>query len=136
MLSMTHLATPSAHGLDPPHGDSPSPSQTDSFPQMPTDPAAQMQLSVSHLEAASQAVRLRIAGQEQSDKSTTGSYERHINSYVTWWDTYQARVVNANPTQVAIPAFPVTAAKATMFLEYTRTRPKVPHPPFLPPPIF
>jgi len=97
--------------------------------QAPADLSTRMQHSVDHLEAASQAVRLRIAGREQSDKSTTVSYERHINSYVTWWDTYQASVVGANPTHVAIAAFPVMAVKATMFLEYTSTRPKVGSPP-------
>jgi hypothetical protein len=93
--------------------------------QTPTDLSAQMHHLVSHLEAASQAVQLWIAEQEQSDKLTTASYERHINSYAMWWDTYQASVVNVDLTQVRIPAFPVTAAKATMFLEYTSTCPKV-----------
>ncbi|KIM72281.1 hypothetical protein PILCRDRAFT_16275 [Piloderma croceum F 1598] len=87
--------------------------------QIPTDLSTQMQHSVRHLETASQAVRLWIAEQEQSDKSTMASYKRHINSYTTWWDMYQAGVVNVDPTQVRIPAFPVMAAKATMFLEYT-----------------
>jgi hypothetical protein len=89
--------------------------------------AARMQQSINHLEAASQTVRLRITDKEQSDKSTMPSYERHVSSYVTWWDAYQVKVVDADPTQVMIPAIPVTAAKATMFLEYTSTRPKVNH---------
>jgi hypothetical protein len=62
--------------------------------QIPTDLSTQMQHSVSHLEAASQAVQLQIAEQEQSDKLTTASYERHINSYAMWWDMYQVGVVN------------------------------------------
>ena len=93
--------------------------------QIPTDLSSQMQHLVSHLEAASQAVWLQIAKQEQSDKLTMAAYERHINSYTTWWDTYQVGVVNVDPTQVRIPAFPVTAVKATMFLEYTSTCLKV-----------
>ena len=93
--------------------------------QTPTDLFAWMQHSVNHLEAASQAVRLRIAKHEQSNKSTMASYERHINSYATWWDMYQAGVVNVDPIQVRIPTFPIMAVKATMFLEYTSTRPKV-----------
>ena len=38
---------------------------------------------------------------------------------------YQAGVVNVDPIQVRIPTFPIMAVKATMFLEYTSTRPKV-----------
>jgi hypothetical protein len=120
-----NLPTSHTYSLNLHCGSSSSSVSPGSSARIPTDLSAQMQHSVSHLEAASQAVRLRIAEQEQSDKSTTASYERHINSYATWWDTYQADVVNMDPTQVRIPAFPVTAAKATMFLEYTSTRPKV-----------
>jgi hypothetical protein len=90
-----------------------------------SDLSARMRQSVDDLEAASQAVRHRITAKEQSDKSTTASYERHINNYVAWWAVYQSSLVNADPSQIPIPAFPVTAAKATMFLEYTSTRPKV-----------
>jgi len=115
--------------LDPPavtSSCSGSPSPNGSLPEMSMmDLSARMQQSINCLEAASQAVRLRIASKEQSDKSTAASYERHVNSYTVWWDAYQATVVGADPTQVAIPAIPVTAAKATMFLEYTSTRPKV-----------
>ena len=89
--------------------------------QTPGDLSAQMQHSVSHLEAAFQAVQLWIGEQEQSDKLTTPSYERHINSYAMWWDTYQVGVVNVDLTQVRILAFPVMTAKATMFLAYTST---------------
>ncbi|KAN0134511.1 hypothetical protein V8E53_007657 [Lactarius tabidus] len=86
-----------------------------------------MRQSVSHLEAASQAVWLRIAHKEQSDKSTATSYARHVDAYATWWETYQAGVLDKDPGQIAIPAFPITATKATMFLEYTSTRPKRRH---------
>jgi len=95
------------------------------------------QQSADHLEAASQAVQLWISLKEQSDKTTTSSYERHIKAYTEWWSGYQADVFKTNPTHVAIPAFPVTPAKATMFLEYTSTHPKVntlfhsPNEPFL-----
>ena len=115
----------SSDGLNPLSSSSPSPSPPDSSTQISTDLSARMQQSANHLEAASQAVRLRIAHKEQSDKSTTASYERHVNAYTVWWDMYQAGIINEDPTQVAIPAFPVTPAKATMFLEYTSTRPKV-----------
>jgi hypothetical protein len=84
-----------------------------------------MQHSVNSLEAALQAVWLRLATKEQSDKSTPGTYERHINSYLNWWESYQAAEINGDLTKTAIPAFPITAAKATMFLDYTSTHAKV-----------
>lgn len=91
----------------------------------PVLPSPRMQHSVSSLEAASQAVRLRLATKEQSDKSTPATYQRHIDNYVTWWDGYQAAEISGDSTKTAIPAFPITAAKATMFLDYTSTRVKV-----------
>ena len=117
--------------LDPPSSSSPVPMPTPGPPvQSMHNPAtadlsACQQQSVDHLEAASQAVRLHVARKEQSDKSTSTSYARHIKAYVAWWDAYQASVVAEDPDKVAIPAFPITAAKATMFMEYTSTRPKV-----------
>ena len=80
---------------------------------------------MNSLEAASQAVWLRLAMKEQSDKSTPATYERHINHYVDWWTSYQAAEINSDSTKTVIPAFPITAAKATMFLDYTSTCAKV-----------
>jgi hypothetical protein len=88
-------------------------------------PSPRMQHSINSLEAALQAVRLGLAVKEQSDKSTPATYERHINHYVDWWAGYQAAEVNGDLTKTVIPAFPVMAAKATMFLDYTSTRAKV-----------
>lgn len=110
---------------DPALSSSPMPSPPNHSVLAPTDLPARMQQSVDHLEAASQAVRLRIAQKEQSDKSTMASYARHIDAYTAWWAAYQKGILEEDPAQVSIPAFPITAAKATMFLEYTSTRPKV-----------
>lgn len=88
-------------------------------------PSPRMQHSVNSLEAASQAVRLRLATKEQSDKSTPATYRRHVDSYVAWWDAFQAAEIAGDSAKTAIPAFPITAAKATMFLDYTSTRAKV-----------
>ena len=90
-----------------------------------TPPSPRMQHSMEQLEAASQAVRLRVATKERSDKSTPATYERHVNSYSNWWECYQSAQVNRDPQTTTIPAFPITTAKATMFLDYTSTRPKV-----------
>ncbi|KAN0141920.1 hypothetical protein V8E53_000382 [Lactarius tabidus] len=86
-----------------------------------------MQQSVNHIEAASQAIWLWIAQKEQSDKSTATSYARHVDAYATWWETYQAGVLDKDPGQITIPAFLITPAKAMMFLEYTSTQPKCRH---------
>jgi len=88
-------------------------------------PSPRMQHSMDSLEAASQVVRLGLAMKEQSNKSTPATYERHINHYVDWWTSYQAVEINGDLTKTVIPAFPITAAKATMFLDYTSTRAKV-----------
>jgi hypothetical protein len=90
-------------------------------------PSPRMQHSVNRLEAASQAVRLRLATKEQSDKSTPATYRRHVDSYVAWWDAFQAAEITGDSAKTAIPALPITAAKATMFLDYTSTRAKVSH---------
>lgn len=108
-----------------PLGGLPMPSHPNHSVPVSTDSPACMQQSVDLLEAASQAVRLRIAQKEQSDKSTMASYARHVDAYTAWWATYQNSILEEYPNQVSIPAFPITAAKATMFLEYTSTRPKV-----------
>jgi hypothetical protein len=84
-----------------------------------------MQQSVNSLESASQSVCLTLAIKEQSDKSTTETYGRHMKHYIVWWGLFQSEVVKADPTKASIPALPITAAKATMFLDYTSTRPKV-----------
>ncbi|KAH9178185.1 hypothetical protein EDB89DRAFT_1151160 [Lactarius sanguifluus] len=114
-------------GLDPPPSGFPMPGPPDGLMRASADLSARMQQSIDELEAASQDVRFRVACDEQSDKTTAATYRRHVNAYAMWWDAYQASILLGDPTQVAIPAFPITAAKATMFLEYTSTRPKRRH---------
>ncbi|KAI9430460.1 hypothetical protein H4582DRAFT_2086901 [Lactarius indigo] len=111
-------------GLDPPPSGLPLPGPPD---RVSAGSSAHMQQAIDDLEAASQDVRFRVARNEQSDKTTAATYRRHVDAYTFWWDAYQASVLNEDPTQVAIPAFPITPAKATMFLEYTSTRPKRRH---------
>lgn len=89
------------------------------------DMSAGMQASLAALEADSQAARLAHASQEQSDKSTAGTYKRHVDRYVKWWVSYQAEKLDALPGWTTIPAFPITPAKAAMFLGYESTREKV-----------
>src|ERR1700732_5127764 len=93
-----NLPTSHTYSLNLPSLSTSASSGTGSPMHTPADLSAQMQHSVSHLEAASQAVRFQIAEQEQSDKSTMASYKTHINSYIMWWDTYPMGVVIVDPT--------------------------------------
>ena len=106
-------------------GIQPQPDRSDMSVRPPPVVSPRTQRSVASLETASQTVRLALAAKEQSDKSTTGTYGRHIKAYIEWWDIFQMDVVKADPAKATIPALPITAAKATMFLNYTSTRAKV-----------
>src|ERR1700736_5987417 len=72
-----------------------------------TPPSPWMQHSVEQLGAALQAVRLRVATKERSDKSTPATYERHVKSYSNWWECYQSAQVNHDPQMTTILAFPI-----------------------------
>jgi hypothetical protein len=91
-----------------------------------------MRASLAALEADSQAARLAHTMREQSDKATAKTYKRHVDRYERWWQGYQAERASAIPGWTMIPAFPITAARASMFLGYESTREKVcllgPHP--------
>ncbi len=92
------------------------------------DPSSGMRASLAALEADSQATQLAHAKREQSDKSTANTYRRHVDRYKRWWQGYQAEQASAIPGWTMIPAFPITAAKVSMFLGYESTREKVCHP--------
>jgi hypothetical protein len=94
--------------------------------------SAGMQASLSALEADSHATRLVQMRKEQNDKSTGTTYGRHVNRYERWWVQYQARQTASIAGWTPIPAFPITAAKVSMFLEYEANREKVPRPLFYP----
>jgi hypothetical protein len=89
------------------------------------EPSAGMQASLAALEADSQAACLAHVKREQSDKSTAGTYKRHVDRYEKWWEGYQVERMNIVPGWTTIPAFPITAAKAAMFLGYESTHEKV-----------
>jgi hypothetical protein len=84
-----------------------------------------LERSLAKLDAASHAVRLRQAAFEQHDKQTARTYSLAISSYEKWWGQYQMQLRAEDPLWTTIPAFPITAAKVVMFLEYETTRPKV-----------
>jgi hypothetical protein len=84
-----------------------------------------MARSLAKLNADSHAIRLRQAELEQTDKQTARTYRLAVESYEKWWGTYQTQQRAADPEWTVIPAFPVTAPKVVMFLDYETTRPKV-----------
>jgi len=84
-----------------------------------------MQASLAALEIESHATRLAQVKKEQNDKSTGTTYQRHIKRYEQWWLQYQVEQTARIPGWTSIPAFPITAAKVSMFLEYEATREKV-----------
>jgi hypothetical protein len=96
---------------------------------MPAEPGdclgSGLQRSLTKLDAASHAVRLRQAVLEQHDKQTARTYSLAVSSYEKWWGQYQMQLHAKDPLWTTIPAFPITAAKVVMFLEYETTRPKV-----------
>ncbi|KAF8258304.1 hypothetical protein EI94DRAFT_1708110 [Lactarius quietus] len=56
--------------------------------------------------------------QEQSDKSTAPTYKRYVDRYERWWQGYLLEQTNTIPGYTMILAFPITPAKASMFLDY------------------
>src|SRR5215471_2395574 len=101
----------------PPSGH-PSPSVTPA-------PVSGLELSLARLEAESHNVRLRQAQQVQGNSLTATTYERHIRNYRDWWTQDQAARSESELGYTLIPAFPVTAAKVALFLQYETTREKV-----------
>jgi hypothetical protein len=86
----------------------------------------QEEYSKRMLHADSHKKRQEYVAREQNDKGTKDSYSRHIQAYQLWWDhIYQPSLLLSDPSRRRLPAFPITAAKAMMFLDYESARPKV-----------
>jgi hypothetical protein len=92
---------------------------------LPPTLSAGLQSSLDKLEHASQAYRLRQVTNDWDNNQTGHSYGRHIRRYELFWADYQARLSWDNPHCTAIPAQPITPAKASMFLQHESTREKV-----------
>jgi hypothetical protein len=82
------------------------------------------------LEHESHELRLRIGEKELEGKGTAKSYPRQVQNYQLWFDTDQVRIAAEDSTRTPIPAFPVTAAKVSMFLHHESTCEKVSLDPF------
>ncbi|CAK5262885.1 unnamed protein product [Mycena citricolor] len=80
--------------------------------------------ALAELDLKTHELRLESKRAEQSDKGTTRSYQRHIDGYFGWWENNNMRRIQDNPNAVQINSLPITAAKASPFLEYEMTREK------------
>ncbi|KAJ7153926.1 hypothetical protein C8R43DRAFT_1126596 [Mycena crocata] len=85
---------------------------------------ARMVFSLQQLDPELHLIQLESRAKEQSNKGTSKSYLRQIASYQAWWDASETVQILQDPRLVAIPAFPVTAAKVAMFLQYETTHEK------------
>jgi hypothetical protein len=86
----------------------------------------QEQYSMQMLHAESHKKWQEFVAREQNNKQMKDSYGRHIMAYQLWWDhIYQLQQLQKDPELQCLPAFPITAAKAIMFLAYESTWPKV-----------
>ncbi|KAF8120444.1 hypothetical protein EV363DRAFT_1140881, partial [Boletus edulis] len=76
------------------------------------------------LEQETHDVRLKIGQKEMEGKGTAKSYPRQVQNYRAWFEQEQLRIAASDPLRVALPAFPVTAAKVAAFLHHETTREK------------
>jgi hypothetical protein len=107
---------------------SPAPSPLPCSPSVPPHAAISlvgMERSLAMLDETSHQVRMRTTARERSDKGTADAYSRRVCDYVTWWDSYQRECCEHDLTWTVVPAFPVTAVKAALFIDYETTRKKV-----------
>jgi hypothetical protein len=107
---------------------SPAPSPLPCSPSVPPHDAISlvgMERSLAVLNETSHQARMRTTARERSDKGTADAYSRRVRDYVTWWDSYQRECCEHDRTWTVVPAFPVTAVKAALFIDYETTREKV-----------
>ncbi|KAJ7148156.1 hypothetical protein C8R43DRAFT_1194964 [Mycena crocata] len=76
------------------------------------------------LDADAHEITKAVRAKEQDDKETKGSYGRHVVNFQTFWSTTSYAVGDTAAGLAPIPAFPVTVAKAIMFLQYESSRPQ------------
>ncbi|KAJ7851940.1 hypothetical protein B0H14DRAFT_3451067 [Mycena olivaceomarginata] len=76
------------------------------------------------LDAAAHQITKAVREKEQEDKETKSSYERHIRHYETFWATTVYAKGDYSTGLAPLPTFPITVAKAIIFLEYESTRPQ------------
>ena len=84
-----------------------------------------MQRSLMLLERETHDTRLKVGQKEMEGKGTGKCYPRQVQNYRAWFEQEQSRIAASDPSRVALPAFPVTAAKVAAFLHHESTREKV-----------
>ncbi|KAG5641029.1 hypothetical protein DXG03_006361 [Asterophora parasitica] len=95
---------------------------TNSLPSVPVD---HIEHSKKMLQADAHDKQRAYTAKEQEDKGTKVAYLRHVRAYQMWWDdVYQPHTVSDDPSRAALLAFPITAAKVMMFLDYEVSCPK------------
>ena len=72
--------------------------------------------------------RIRL---DQAEKQTARNYTRHVENFIKWWELSDAERRAAQPELRPVPALPITAVKASFFLEHESTRMKVSLCPFV-----
>ncbi|GBE83165.1 hypothetical protein SCP_0502120 [Sparassis crispa] len=80
--------------------------------------------SLARLELESHDTRVKKVRLDQDNNQTSSSYDCHVKNYMTYWATFQAERCQRALGEVPVSAFPVTALKASFFLEYEMTREK------------
>lgn len=63
--------------------------------------------------------------QQQETTKTGATYERHIKNYAAFWSALQDDYCAQDPLWTRVPAFPITAANAALFVEFEMQRPKL-----------
>ncbi|KAF8467061.1 hypothetical protein DFH94DRAFT_817762 [Russula ochroleuca] len=112
----SHLPTPGPYAMFGVH--------SDLMQLTPIPEPSGLKLSLARLESESHAVRLKRLRAVQGDSQTGGTYAWHLTRYRTWWESDQASCCGAEPGYTPILPFPVTAAKAVMYLEDETTQEK------------
>ncbi|OJA10888.1 hypothetical protein AZE42_11709 [Rhizopogon vesiculosus] len=75
-------------------------------------------ISPRMLEQESHQLQLQIGEKGLEGKGTVKSYPRQVQNYQLWFEADQACIAAHDSALVPIPAFPVTAAKVSMFIHH------------------
>ncbi|KAG1836422.1 hypothetical protein F4604DRAFT_1692867 [Suillus subluteus] len=102
----------------------PSPSLGLSPPDHTTSSLIGINRSLARLDATLHGIWMRISAEERSDKGTADAYSRRVRDYVMWWDQYQHECSEQEECWTVVPAFPVTATKAALFVNHKKTHKK------------
>lgn len=93
---------------------------------VPSLSAPDIQSQRAQLDRESHQNRLLLENKVKQDKKTADTYRRVLNRYEKWWKEDQARRASeASGRWIIEDPHPITALKASIYLAYDTTRPKV-----------